>query len=170
MQRSAFADVLRGQGMFLTCYPGQLEVRGSREGHRWNSECVHLCRRLHRRGVLRWGREINLIRKVVFKLLIHYKSHFNNSDNEETLLNCSNSTDWTCSKQLTLFHSPWSWCLALCSRKHSWALVPQGPPTQPETTAARRSERNPHIQQPLLNTNTWLKLSVLCSGWTLMER
>ncbi len=77
MQRSALADVLRGQGMFLTCYPGQLEVRGSREGHRWNSKCVNLCRRLHRGGVLRWGREINLILKVVIKLLTHYKSHLN---------------------------------------------------------------------------------------------
>lgn len=63
--------------MFLTCYAGQLEVRGSREGHRWNSQSVNLRRWLHRGCVLRWGRKINLILKVVFKLLNNiYKSDF----------------------------------------------------------------------------------------------
>lgn len=53
----------------LTCYPGQLEVWRSRHGHLWHSQRVHLSWRLHGRGVFCWRGEVNLILKVVFKLL-----------------------------------------------------------------------------------------------------
>lgn len=71
----AFADCCGGRYKLLTWHAGQLEVRGSREGHRWNSQCVNLRGRLHRGSVLRWGREINLILKVVIKFLTDHKSH-----------------------------------------------------------------------------------------------
>lgn len=56
--------------MCLTCDAcRRLEVWGSREGHRGHSEGVHLGWRLHRRCVLSWRGEVDLIVKVVFKLL-----------------------------------------------------------------------------------------------------
>lgn len=56
--------------MCLTCDAcRRLEVWGSRKGHGGHSEGVHLSWRLHRRCVLCWWGEVDLIVKVVLKLL-----------------------------------------------------------------------------------------------------
>lgn len=55
----------------------RLKVWGARQGHRGHSEGVHLSWRLHRRRVLRrWG-EVNLIVKVVLKLLHEEQNELN---------------------------------------------------------------------------------------------
>ncbi len=56
--------------LYLTCDAGRrLEVWGSRQGHRGHSEGVNLGWGLHRRRVLCRRSEVDLIIKVVLKLL-----------------------------------------------------------------------------------------------------
>lgn len=61
--------------MCLTCDADRrLEVGGPRQGHGGHSEGVHLSWGLHRRSVLCRGSEVDLILKVVLKLLNQQKT------------------------------------------------------------------------------------------------
>lgn len=56
--------------MYQTCDAGRrLEVWRARQGHRRHSKGIDLSWGLHRRGVLCWRSEVDLIIKVIFKLL-----------------------------------------------------------------------------------------------------
>lgn len=71
----------------------RLEVRWSREGYRGHGKGVHLSWGLHRGCVLCWWSEVNLILKVVLKLLHPIKTFWCNSNLPDvTLSGCCAQT------------------------------------------------------------------------------
>lgn len=130
--------------MCLTCDADRrLEVWRSRQSHGGHGEGVHLCWGLHRRCVLcRWS-EVDLIVKVVFKLLHQQKSRVDKntpagycSSAHLSQQNLNSQTQpiprwsrWSCVRLATCPPglSPWSWSPSPCSRSHSSLATPPRP-------------------------------------------